>query len=62
MTFQPGDVFTERQKFPCPFCRAECAVVDPPGVLHVEPVCEGFIKSDPVTIVRLANDAKRREN
>lgn len=62
MTLNPGDTVREVAQFRCPFCGGQCAVVEPPGVLHVEPVCQRFLDGDPVSILAAANEAKRREN
>jgi len=54
--------FSEEVEFPCPFCGARCATIEPPGVLHAMPPCKQFIDLDPIAFLKAANWVERRKN
>lgn len=54
--------FREEVTFKCPFCGVDCAAVDPPGVVHAMPPCQGFIDLDPLEFIRVARRAMERRN
>lgn len=48
--------------FICPFCGGDCALMDPPAVVHSSPACRVFIELDVLAYLRAVNAANRGLN
>lgn len=62
MTMRPGHMVEERVRSTCPFCGGEFAIVEPAGVLHVEPACQTFLDLEPLEYLVAARRERERRN